>query len=85
MVVKDKSVCSACGRRHWGRCLADIGNCYQCGQEGNMANKCPKGSSLGGRDQHQNAKQENFDKPLQEQDGLCMMTRQKKKKKKLIY
>lgn len=62
MVVKDKPICSSYGIRHRGRCLANTGNCYQCEQEVHMANKYPKKSSSDGKDQHLNAKQENFDK-----------------------
>ena len=32
----EKPICAKCGRKHDGKCLVRIGNCYGCGKSGHM-------------------------------------------------
>ncbi|XP_038886757.1 uncharacterized protein LOC120076880 [Benincasa hispida] len=35
-------MCTTCGRRHWGRCLAGSWVCFRCDQKGHMSERCPR-------------------------------------------
>ena len=42
----DNAVCKKCGRLHKGVCLVGTTACFRCGQEGHMAQECPRVASV---------------------------------------
>ncbi|KAA0039646.1 DNA/RNA polymerases superfamily protein [Cucumis melo var. makuwa] len=40
-VVREKPLCTTCGRHHLGRCLFGTRTCFKCKQEGHTADRCP--------------------------------------------
>ena len=36
-----KTTCVICGKKHHGKCLGGIGNCFTCGKDGHNVRDCP--------------------------------------------
>ena len=39
--IQVKPTCQTCGRQHFGKCRAQTGGCYICGEQGHFMRECP--------------------------------------------
>ena len=59
----EKPLCAKCDKRHDGKCLVGMGNCYGCGKSGHMKRDCPMMKSQERENSQAQQSSQNMDAP----------------------